>query len=179
MKELKGTKTEKNLREAFAGESQAAISYEYFAKQAKKDGYEFIASIFEKTAGQEKEHAKKWFKYLNGGSVPSTLDNLNNAANGENHEWTEMYVKMAEEAKKEGFVEIAAAMLFVANVEEEHEMRYRKLAAYVKNNTFFDRQEEVRWECRNCGHVVQKNKKAPIACPTCQHPQSYFEVKFM
>ena len=174
--ELKGSKTEQNLLAAFAGESQARNKYTYFASKARKDGYEQIAAIFEETANNEKEHAKMWFKQLNGGEIPSTLDNLKAAASGENYEWTEMYKEFAETAKEEGFDEIAFLFEKVGEIEKHHEERYMKLVGNIENNLVFERNEEKIWICRNCGHVVI-GKKAPGICPVCSHPQSYFEVK--
>ena len=174
--ELKGTKTEKNLMEAFAGESQARNKYTYFASKAKKDGYEQIAAIFEETANNEKEHAKMWFKYLEGGAIKDTKDNLEAAANGENHEWTDMYERMAKEAEEEGFKEIAAKFRMVGAIEKEHEERYRKLLANINDEVVFSKDEDAIWICRNCGHVVV-GKKAPEICPVCSHPKSYFELK--
>ena len=174
--EFKGSKTEKNLMEAFAGESQARNKYSYYASKAKKDGYEQIAAIFTETADNEKEHAKMWFKYLHGGSVPSTLENLLDAAAGENGEWTEMYRRMAEEAEEEGFEEIAYKFRAVAAIEKTHEERYRALAKNVEDKKVFTKDGEVYWQCRNCGHIY-KGKKAPEVCPVCDHPQSFFEVR--
>ena len=174
--ELKGSKTEKNLMEAFAGESQARNKYTYFASKAKKDGYEQIAAIFEETANNEKEHAKMWFKYLEGGEVKDTVSNLEAAANGENYEWTDMYDRMAEEAKEEGFMEIAAKFKMVAAIEKEHEERYRKLLANINDELVFSSEEDAIWVCRNCGHVVV-GKKVPESCPVCAHPKAYFERK--
>jgi len=176
MAELKGSKTEKNLMEAFAGESQARNKYSYYASKAKKDGYVQIAAIFEETAANEKEHAKLWFKYLHGGSVPDTAENLLDAAEGENYEWTDMYDRMAKEAEEEGFTEIAAKFAAVAKIEKEHEERYRKLLANVKEGLVFSREEDMIWQCSNCGHIVV-GKKAPELCPVCVHPQSYFQIK--
>ncbi len=176
MKELKGTKNEKNLMEAFAGESQARNKYSYYASQAKKDGYEQIAAIFEETAANEKEHAKLWFKYLHGGSVPKTMENLKDAADGENFEWTDMYDRMAKEAREEGFEEIAAKFELVGQVEKNHEARYRKLLKNIEDAIVFSREGDMIWMCRNCGHIVV-GKQAPQECPTCNHPQSYFELK--
>ena len=176
MKKLKGTQTEKNLMAAFAGESQARNKYSYYASQAKKDGYEQIAAIFEETANNEKEHAKMWFKLLHDGKVPSTEENLKDAANGENYEWTDMYKEFAETAKKEGFKEIAAMFEGVAKIEAEHEKRYLKLLENVKGGVVFTRQGDTIWKCRNCGHIVI-GKKAPEVCPVCAHPKAYFEVK--
>ena len=175
MKELKGTKTEKNLLEAFAGESQARNKYTYFASKAKKDGYVQIAALFEETANNEKEHAKIWFKYLEGGAVKDTISNLKAAAEGENYEWTDMYDRMAKEAEEEGFTEIAAKMRGVAAIERHHEGRYRKLLKNIEDGIVFSRDGDTIWQCRNCGHVVI-GQKAPEVCPVCDHPQSYFEV---
>lgn len=174
--ELKGSKTEKNLMEAFAGESQARNKYNYFASQARKDGYEQIANLFDETAGNEKEHAKIWFKYLHGGAVPTTTANLAAAADGENFEWTDMYDRMAKEAREEGFTEIAARFEMVGAIEKEHEARYRKLLANIEDGLVFSREGATIWQCANCGHIVI-GKKAPKLCPVCSHPQSYFEIK--
>ena len=174
--ELKGSKTEANLLAAFAGESQARNKYTYYASQAKKDGYEQIAAIFEETANNEKEHAKMWFKELHGGDVPSTLENLNDAADGENYEWTDMYDEFARVAREEGFNTIAAKFELVGKIEKEHEERYRKLIKNIEEGLVFSKDEDAIWICRNCGHVVI-GKKAPAVCPVCNHPQSYFEVK--
>ncbi len=176
MKELKGTKTEKNLQEAFAGESQARNKYSYYASQAKKDGYVQIASIFEETAANEKEHAKMWFKYLHGGKVADTMTNLKDAADGENFEWTNMYDRMAKEAEEEGFHEIAAKFKLVGAIEKEHEARYLKLLQNVKEGTVFTKEGDCIWQCANCGHIVI-GKKAPEVCPACNHPKSYFQIK--
>ncbi len=176
MKELKGTKTEKNLMEAFAGESQARNKYTYFASRAKKDGFEQIASLFEETANNEKEHAKLWFKYLEGGAVKDTISNLKAAAEGENYEWTDMYARMAKEADEEGFTEIAEKMRGVAAIEKHHEERYRKLLKNIEDAVVFSREGDSIWLCRNCGHIVV-GKKAPEICPVCNHAQSYFEIK--
>ena len=176
MKDLKGTKTEKNLMEAFAGESQARNKYTYFASKAKKEGYEQIAAIFLETAGNEKEHAELWFKYLNGGQLNDTVANLEEAAAGENFEWTDMYDRMAREADEEGFKEIAAKFRMVGAIEKNHEERYRKLAQNIKDGVVFSRDGDCIWVCRNCGHVVI-GKKAPEICPCCLHAQSYFELK--
>ena len=175
MKELKGTKTEKNLQEAFAGESMARNKYTYYASKAKKDGYEQIAAIFEETALNEKEHAKLWFKYLEGGAVKDTVSNLKDAASGEHFEWTDMYARMAKEAEEEGFDEIAAKFRLVADIEKRHEERYKKLLANIEGGIVFSREGDTIWQCRNCGHIVI-GKEAPKECPTCNHPQSYFEV---
>ncbi len=176
MKDLKGTKTEKNLMEAFAGESMARNKYTYFASKAKKEGYVQIAAIFEETAANEKEHAKMWFKLLEGGAIRSTVDNLAAAASGENFEWTDMYERMAREAREEGFDEIAEKMLGVAAIEKEHEQRYRKLLRNIEDKVVFSREGECIWQCRNCGHIVV-GKQAPEECPVCNHPQAYFELK--
>lgn len=175
-KQLKGSKTEQNLMTAFAGESQAAMKYGYFQSQAKKEGYEQIADIFGITAGNEKEHAKLWFKWLNGGSVPSTVENLKAAAEGENYEHTTMYKEFAATAKKEGFLAIAKQFEGVAKVEAEHEERYNALLENVKKNKCFAKKEVVVWVCRNCGHK-HIGKTAPKVCPVCAHPQAYFEVE--
>ena len=174
--ELKGSKTEKNLMAAFAGESQARNKYTYYASKAKKDGYEQIAAIFEETAGNEREHAKMWFKELHNGEIPDTLSNLLDAAAGENYEWTEMYEDFAKEAKEEGFDRIANLFLPVSKIEKEHEERYRRLIENIKNERVFKKEESVVWVCRNCGHV-HVGTTAPKVCPTCNHPQSYFEIK--
>ncbi|MBP1538831.1 MAG: rubrerythrin family protein [Prevotella sp.] len=176
MKDLKGTKTEKNLLEAFAGESMARNKYSYWASKAKKDGYQQIAAIFEETANNEKEHAKMWFKYLEGGAIKSTVDNLKAAADGENFEWTDMYDRMAQEAEEEGFAEIAAKFRGVAAIEKHHEERYRKLLKNIEDAVVFSKEGDAIWICRNCGHVVV-GKAAPEICPVCAHPQSYFELK--
>ena len=176
MKELKGTKTEANLMAAFAGESQARNKYDYFASQAKKDGYEQIAAIFQETALNEKEHAKMWYKLLNGGSVSGTMDNLNEAADGENYEWTDMYLNFAKEAREEGFDEIAEKFEGVAKVEKEHEERYRRLIENIKGGLVFSRDGDRIWQCRNCGHIVI-GKEAPEICPVCDHPRAYFQLK--
>ena len=174
--ELKGSQTEKNLMEAFAGESQARNKYTYFASKAKKDGYEQIAAIFEETAGNEKEHAKIWFKYLNGGDVPTTTDNLKAAADGENYEWTDMYESFAKTAEEEGFTEIAKKFRQVGEIEKHHEERFRKLLKNIEDEVVFSKDGDKIWICRNCGHVVV-GKSAPDVCPVCNHPKSYFEVK--
>ncbi|MGI6735724.1 MAG: rubrerythrin [Anaerovoracaceae bacterium] len=174
MKDLKGTKTLENLMTAFAGESQARNKYTYYASQAKKDGYVQIQKIFEETANNEKEHAKLWFKLAQG--IGTTEENLLDAAAGEHYEWTEMYKEMAETAREEGFPEIAAQMEGVAAIEKEHETRYRKLAENVKNGKVFAKDEEVVWQCANCGHLVV-GREAPETCPVCHHPQAYFQVK--
>ena len=174
--ELKGSQTEQNLMTAFAGESQARNKYTYFASKAKKEGYEQIAAIFLETADNEKEHAKMWFKELNGGAVPSTIDNLNAAAEGENYEWTDMYKEFAETAYKEGFDRIAKLFEGVAAIEKEHEERYRKLLKNIEDEIVFSRDGDTIWQCRNCGHIVI-GKKAPEVCPVCAHPKAYFEIK--
>ena len=174
--ELKGSKTEKNLLEAFAGESMARNKYTYYASKAKKDGYEQISKIFEETANNEREHAKIWFKYLHDGAVPGTEDNLKDAADGENFEWTDMYARMAKEAREEGFIEIARKFEMVAAIEKEHEERYRKLLNNIKEGLVFSRDGDRIWQCSNCGHIVI-GKKAPQICPVCDHPQSFFELK--
>ena len=174
--ELKGSKTEQNLMAAFAGESQARNKYSYYASRAKKDGYEQIAAIFEETANNEKEHAKMWFKLLHDGSVPETLVNLEDAANGENYEWTDMYAGFAKIAKEEGFDHIAFLFESVAKIEKEHEERYRKLLENIKGNVVFEKENEVMWICRNCGHV-HYGKNAPEECPVCAHPKAYFELR--
>lgn len=176
MAELKGTKTEKNLMEAFAGESMARNKYTYFASKAKKDGYQQIAAIFEETAANEKEHAKLWFKFLCGGAIPSTEENLVLAAAGENEEWTDMYARMAEEADAEGFADIAQLFRSVGAIEKEHEERYLKLLDNVRSGSVFAKREKVIWICRNCGHI-HEGPEAPESCPTCAHPQSYFELR--
>ena len=173
--ELKGSKTEKNLMEAFAGESQARNKYTYYASKAKKEGYNIIADKFEQTANNEKEHAKIWFKLLHGGEVPSTMDNLKDAAAGENYEWTDMYARMAKEAREEGFEELAAQFEGVGAIEKRHEERYNKLLNNIETKKVFEKDEAVVWECRNCGHVVV-SKHAPAECPVCHHAQSYFQV---
>ena len=172
--ELKGSKTEKNLMEAFAGESQARNKYTYFASVAKKEGYQQIAAIFEQTANNEKEHAKMWFKAL--GELGDTAQNLLHAAEGENYEWTDMYDRFAKDAEEEGFTELAARFRMVAAIEKTHEERYRKLLNNVEMKAVFEKAGETMWECRNCGHLVM-GKKAPEVCPVCAHPQSYFEVR--
>ena len=174
--ELKGSKTEANLLAAFAGESQARNKYTYYASQAKKDGYEQIAAIFEETANNEKEHAKMWFKELHGGNIPDTLENLADAADGENYEWTDMYDEFAKTAKEEGFDRIAMLFEMVGKIEKEHEERYRKLINNIENELVFSNDGDTIWVCRNCGHVVI-GKKAPEVCPVCAHPKSYFERK--
>ncbi len=175
MKSLKGTKTEKNLMEAFAGESQARNKYTYYASQAKKDGYEQIAAVFTETADNEKEHAKIWFKYLHGGEVPTTETNLLDAAAGEHGEWTEMYKRMAEEAKAEGFADIAYKFAAVAEIEKRHEERYKKLSQLLKDKKVFKKSSKKMWICRNCGHIYVGDT-APEVCPVCNHPKSYFQI---
>ena len=174
--ELKGSQTEKNLMAAFSGESEARNKYTYFASKARKEGYEQIAAIFEETALNEKEHAKIWFKLLNGGEVPSTLENLNAAAAGENYEWTDMYEGFAKTAKEEGFDRIAYLFEEVGKIEKEHEARYKKLIENLQDGPVFSRDGDKIWKCRNCGHIVI-GKEAPAVCPVCNHPQSYFEIK--
>ncbi len=175
MEKLKGTKTEANLMAAFAGESQARNKYSYYASKARKDGFVQIAEIFEETANNEKEHAKMWFKLLNDG-VGDTLKNLEDAAAGENYEWTDMYAGFAKVAKEEGFDEIARLFEGVAKIEKAHEERYRKLAANIKDGLVFSKDGDVIWQCANCGHIVI-GKKAPEVCPVCAHPQAYFQIK--
>ena len=172
--ELKGSKTEQNLRDAFSGESEARNKYTYFASVAKKEGYQQIAAIFEQTANNEKEHAKMWFKELQG--IGTTEENLLSAAKGENYEWTDMYATFAEEAEEEGFTELAAKFRAVALIEKSHEERYRALLNNVEMQAVFAKSEETMWECRNCGHLVM-GKVAPQECPVCKHPQAYFEVR--
>ncbi len=174
--ELKGSKTEQNLMAAFAGESQARNKYTYFASKAKKDGYEQIAAIFEETANNEKEHAKMWFKLLEGGEIKPTEDNLKAAAAGENYEWTDMYKGFALTAKEEGFDHIAYLFEEVAKIEKEHEERYKKLLKNIEDELVFSSDGDTIWICRNCGHIVI-GKNAPKVCPVCSHPQSYFERK--
>ena len=175
MAELKGSKTEKNLETAFAGESMARNKYTYFASKARKEGYVQIANIFEETANNEKEHAKMWFKLLNDG-IGSTAECLEAAAEGENYEWTDMYDTFAKEAREEGFEDIARLFEGVAAIEKEHEERYRKLLANVENGLVFSKEGDTIWQCSNCGHIVI-GKKAPEVCPVCAHPQAYFQVK--
>ncbi len=174
--DLKGSKTEQNLMKAFAGESEARNKYTYFASKARKDGYEQIAEIFEETANQEKEHAKMWFKELNGGEISSTKENLLSAIEGENYEWTDMYEEFARIADEEGFKIIANKFRMVAKIEKMHEERYRKLLQNINDEVVFSRDGDVIWQCRNCGHIVI-GKKAPMVCPVCNHPQSFFEIK--
>ena len=175
MKDLKGTKTEQNLMEAFAGESMARNKYTYFASKAKKDGYVQIANIFEETAANEKEHAKMWYKYLNGGQVSDTMTNLLSAAEGENAEWTDMYARMAREAREEGFDEIAEKFEQVGAIEKHHEERYCKLLQNIKDKAVFSRDGDCIWQCSNCGHIVV-GRQAPEECPVCAHPQAYFQL---
>ena len=174
--ELKGSKTEQNLMTAFAGESQARNKYTFFASQAKKDGYEQIAAIFQETADNEKEHAKLWFKLLNGGTIGSTEENLKAAASGENYEWTDMYDEFAKVAKEEGFARIAYLFEAVGKIEKEHEERYLKLLENVKEGKVFEAGEVKIWKCRNCGHIVV-GTSAPEVCPVCNHPKAFFEIK--
>jgi len=174
--ELKGSKTEANLLTAFAGESQARNKYNYYASQARKDGYVQIAEIFEETAANEKEHAKIWFKILHGGKVPATVENLVDAAAGENYEWTEMYAEFAVVAHEEGFDKIAELFEGVAKIEKEHEERYRKLLANIEGGIVFSREGDMMWQCGNCGHI-HFGKEAPETCPVCDHPKSYFRIK--
>ena len=174
--ELKGSKTEQNLMKAFAGESQARNKYTYYASKAKKDGYEQLAAIFEETANNEKEHAKMWFKELHGGAIPSTEENLIDAATGENYEWTEMYKEFAETAKEEGFTRLAKLFEMVGEIEKEHEQRYLTLLQNIKDDKVFKKDSKKIWVCRNCGHVYEGDKALDV-CPVCAHPQSYMEVK--
>ena len=172
----KGTKTEENLKKAFAGESEARNKYDFFASKAKKDGFEQIAAIFAETAANEKEHAKMWYKELHGGAVEDTATNLEAAAAGENYEWTDMYKEFAETAREEGFTELAVKFEQVAAIEKSHEERYRKLLSNVRNKKVFSRDGDAIWVCRNCGHIVI-GKEAPEFCPVCAHPKAYFEIK--
>ena len=174
--ELKGSQTEKNLQTAFAGESQARNKYTYYASKAKKEGYEQIAAIFEETALNEKEHAKLWFKYLHGGDVPTTTENLLDAAEGENFEWTDMYHGFAKTAKQYGFNDLAFLFEAVGKIEKAHEERYRKLLKNIEDKVVFSSEGDAIWVCRNCGHIVV-GKQAPQMCPVCKHPQSFFERK--
>lgn len=174
-KKLKGTKTEANLLEAFAGESMARNKYTYYASKAKKDGYVQIAALFEETAANEREHAKIWFKYLHDGAVPSTTENLADAAEGEYFEWTDMYDRMAREAREEGFEDIAKKFEMVGAIEKHHEERYRKLLKNIEDKKVFSKDGDAIWQCANCGHIVV-GKQAPDICPVCDHPQSYFQV---
>jgi rubrerythrin len=173
---LKGTKTEKNLLEAFAGESQARNKYTYYASKAKKDGYVQISKIFEETAANEKEHAEIWFKYLHGGKVPGTVENLADAAIGENFEWTDMYARFAEEAKEEGFYRLSEQFAAVGAIEKEHEERYLTLLKNLEEGRVFVRNEKVMWQCRNCGYICEL-AEAPEVCPVCSHPRSFFEIR--
>ena len=184
-KSIKGTKTEQNLLKSFAGESQARSRYTFFASVAKKEGYEQIAGVFMETAEQEKEHAKRFFKFLEGGMVEitasypagiigTTMENLQEAASGEYEEWAELYPLFADIAEEEGFKQVAVAFRMIAKVEQEHERRYRKLLENVQNGTVFEKEDEIMWQCRNCGYVI-KGKKAPLKCPACEHPQAFFE----
>lgn len=174
--ELKGSKTEKNLLEAFAGESMATNKYSYYAGIARKDGYQQIAAIFEETSENERAHAKQWFKYISGGELDHTKENLLAAANGENFEWTEMYSRMAKEAYEEGFEEIARKFELVAQVEKEHEQRYRKLLSNVEDGIVFSGDGDMIWQCRKCGYI-HIGKKAPQKCPVCGHEQAFFQIK--
>ena len=174
--ELKGSKTEKNLWSAFAGESQARNKYTFYASKAKKDGYVQIAEIFEETAANEKEHAKIWFKLLHDNGIPDTLVNLQDAAAGENYEWTDMYDTFAKEAREEGFEKIAVLFEMVGQIEKEHEARYRKLIANVEGGLVFSKEQDAIWQCANCGHIVI-GKAAPEVCPVCAHPKAYFKLK--
>ena len=176
MANIKGSKTEANLLAAFAGESQARNKYTYYASQAKKEGYEQISAIFLETADNEKEHAKMWFKVLHGGSVPKTVENLKDAASGENYEWTEMYMEFAKTAREEGFNEIAEAFEGVAKIEKEHEERYLALLKNIEDGLVFKKDKVVVWKCRNCGHI-HVGEEAPEVCPVCNHPKAYFEVR--
>ena len=173
MPELRGSKTEQNLMTAFAGESQARNKYTYYASQAKKEGFVQISKIFEETANNEYEHAKIWFKYLHNGSIPETLKNLEDAADGENYEWTDMYATFAKEAKEEGFDDLAVLFDMVAKIEKTHEERYRKLLESVKQDKVFIRDKKIVWECANCGHHFE-GEKAPELCPVCKHPKAFF-----
>ena len=173
---LKGSKTEKNLLAAFAGESQAYTKYTYYASKARKDGYQQIGDLFEETAKNEKEHAKIWFKQLHGGEMPETTENLKDAAAGENYEWTDMYATFAKEAKEEGFTELARLFKGVAAIEKAHEERYLKLLKNIEDGIVFSRDGDTIWKCGNCGHIVV-GKKAPEICPVCAHPKAYFEIK--
>ena len=176
MANLKGTKTEANLMTAFAGESQAHTKYQYYASKAKKDGYVQIGRLFEETSKNEKEHAKIWFKLLHGKGIPSTIENLKDAADGENYEWTDMYATFAKDAREEGFDDIAFLFEEVGKIEKEHEARYRKLLANIEDGIVFSRDGDMMWQCSNCGHIVI-GKQAPEVCPVCAHPQAYFELK--
>lgn len=175
-KELKGTKTEQNLRTAFSGESEARNKYTYYASKAKKEGFVQIAALFEETANNEKEHAKIWFKLLHEGEIPDTATNLADAAAGENYEWTDMYARFAKDAKEEGFTHIAYLFEQVGKIEKEHEERYLKLLSNVKNELVFSKEGDAIWQCSNCGHIVI-GKKAPEICPVCAHPKAYFQLR--
>ena len=176
MGELKGSKTEKNLETAFAGESQAHTKYLYYASKAEKEGYVQIGEFFRETARNEKEHAKIWFKLLHGDNIPDTKTNLKDSANGENYEWTDMYAGFAKIAREEGFGNIAALFEMVGNIEKEHEGRYRKLLANIESGAVFSRDDAKSWHCANCGHIVS-GKKAPELCPVCKHPKAYFQIR--
>ena len=176
MANIRGSKTEANLLAAFAGESQARNKYTYYASQAKKEGYEQISAVFLETADNEKEHAKMWFKVLHGGSVPKTVENLKDAASGENYEWTEMYMEFAKTAREEGFNEIAEAFEGVAKIEKEHEERYLALLKNIEDGLVFKKDKVVVWKCRNCGHI-HVGEEAPEVCPVCNHPKAYFELR--
>jgi rubrerythrin len=176
MAELKGSKTEKNLQNAFAGESQARNKYTYYASKAAREGFNQIAALFQETADNEKEHAKIWFKLLHGDNIPDTVSNLKDAASGENYEWTDMYAGFEKEAREEGFTQIAALFKMVADIEKEHEERYRKLLANIEGGLVFSRDDDQIWQCANCGHIVI-GKKAPELCPVCKHSKSYFQIK--
>jgi len=176
MPELKGSKTQKNLEAAFAGESQAHVKYQYFASKAEKEGYQQIGAIFRETALNEKEHAKIWFKFLHNDNIPATTENLKAAAEGENFEWTDMYAGFAKTAKEEGFTQIAALFEMVGKIEKEHEERYRKLLANINGSLVFSRDGDQVWQCSNCGHIVV-GKKSPEVCPVCAHPKAYFQIK--
>lgn len=173
---LQGSKTEKNLQTAFAGESQARNKYSYYASKAKKDGFVQIGNLFEETANNEKEHAKIWFKLLHGGKVPETITNLKDAADGDNYEWTDMYASFAREAREEGFNDIATLFEGVAKIEKEHEERFRKLLSNIQGGVVFSKEKDMIWQCSNCGHIVI-GKNAPELCPVCDHPQAYFQVR--
>lgn len=174
--ELKGSRTEKNLMTAFAGESQAHTKYQYYASTAKKEGYNQIAGFFAETSANEKEHAKIWFKQLHGGAIPGTIENLKDAAAGENYEWTTMYAEFAKVAEEEGFTKLAALFKGVGEIEKEHEDRYRALLANIENDRVFKREEKKVWICTNCGKIVVSDT-APLKCPVCDHPQGYFELR--
>ena len=176
MKELKGSRTEDNLKAAFAGESQAHVKYQYYASKAQKEGYEQIGAIFRETALNEKEHAKIWYKFLNNNDVPHTTQNLKDAADGENHEWTSMYANFAKTAKEEGFDEIAGLFEKVGNIEKEHEERYRQLLKNINDGIVFSRSSDQKWQCANCGHLYT-GKNAPDSCPVCKHPKAFFLIR--